>query len=257
MPSTTASVKFCPFTRCAIILVIGDVGRGRAVQPAQPFVLVGAGPDRFVVLPEPADFRRGAPVFGRLLDRLADIAAERQRLPVEACAEHGGALVRDRAVELVGGIGEQLDAVLDQLGRDRIERDAGLFELGEDVLGVLDIFLEAVARLAVIAEGVERCRRHGVDGVGADQLLDIEHVAVVLVLGAGRGPQQPLRLCALGRELLPARPGEQPLVFLIGELGIGDGDLALQRGQPLLLGRDRWRARSSRRAACRPRCRCG
>ena len=80
-------------------------------------------------------------------------------------------------------------------------------------------------------------RRHGVDRVGADQLLDIKHVAVVLVLGAGRGPQQPLRFCTLGRELVPARAGKQPLVFLIGELGVGDRDLALQRGQPFFFGR--------------------
>ena len=51
--------------------------------------------------------------------------------------------------------------------------------------------------LAVIAERVHGRRRHGVDRVGTDQLLDVEHVAVALVLGAGAGPQQPLR---------PARP---------------------------------------------------
>ena len=143
--------------------------------------------------------------------------------------------MRDRAVKLVSGIRKQLDAIPDQFGRDRIERNAGLFELGEDVSRVLDIFLEAVARLAVVAEGVERRRRHGVDRVGADQLLDIEHVAIVLVLGAGRGPQQPLWFCAFGRKLVPARSGKQLFVFLIGELCVGDGDLALQRGQPLLL----------------------
>jgi hypothetical protein len=87
----------------------------------------------------------------------------------------------------------------------------------------------------MIAEGVERRRRHGVDRVGTDQLLDIEHVAVVLVLGAGRSPQQPLRFCPFGRKPVPPRAREQPLVFLIGEFCIGDRDLALQRGQPLLL----------------------
>ena len=104
-------------------------------------------------------------------------------------------------------------------------------------LCILDVLLEAVARRAVIAEGVERRRRHRVDGVGTDQLLDIEHIAVVLVLGAGGSPQQPLRLCAFGGELVPARAGKQPLVILVGHLGVGDGDLALQRGEALLLGR--------------------
>ena len=156
-------------------------------------------------------------------------------LPINAVREHGCALMRDRPVKLVGGVGEQLDTVLDQIIRDRVERDAGFFKLGEDTPGVLDIFLKAVAHLAMVAEGLESCRRHGIDGVGADQLFDIEHVAIVFVFCAGRGPQQALRLGALGLELVPARPGEQVLVFLIGEFCIRDGDLALQRGKPLLL----------------------
>ena len=151
--------------------------------------------------------------------------------------EHGRALVGHRAIKLVGGIREQPDAVLDQFGGDGIERDAGFIELRQHVPGVLDILLEAVARRAVVAERVERRRRHGVDGVGTDQLLDVEHVAVVLVLGAGRRPQQPLRLCALGRKLVPARAGKQALVVLVGQLGVGDGDLALQRREALLFGR--------------------
>ena len=81
----------------------------------------------------------------------------------------------------------------------------------------------------MVAKRIHGRDRHGVDGVGPDQLLDIEHVAIGLVLGAGRGPQQPLRLCALRGQRLPARAGEQPLVALIGELGVGDGDLALER----------------------------
>ena len=85
-------------------------------QPSHLFSS-SSGPDRFVVLPEPADLGRGAPFLGALLDGLAEIGAERQLLAVDAAAEHGGALVGDRAVELVGGVGEQLDAVLDQFGR--------------------------------------------------------------------------------------------------------------------------------------------
>ncbi|MGY4314565.1 hypothetical protein ACVWW1_003892 [Bradyrhizobium sp. JR3.5] len=219
------------------ILVVGDVGGRGAGQPAQPFVLVIAGPDRLVLVPEPSDLGRRTPFLGAFLDRLLDAGAERQLLMVDAAAERGRALVGDRAVQLVGRVGEQLDAVLDQLLGDRIERDAGLLQLLQHVAGVLDILLEAVADLAVVAEGIEGCRRHGVDGIGANQLLDIEHVAIVLVLGAGRSPQQPLRLGALGRELVPARAREQALVVLVGELCIGDRDLALQGREPLLLGR--------------------
>ncbi len=143
----------------------------------------------------------------------------------------------DCPIKLVGGVREQLDPVLDQFGGDCVERDAGFLELGQDMPRILDIFLEAVARLAMIAKGVKRGRRHRVDGVGSDQLLDVEHVAVVLVFRSGRGPQQSLRFCPLCLERFPARSGEQALVFLIGEFGVGDRDLALQRGQPFFLGR--------------------
>ena len=99
-----------------------------------------------------------------------------------------------------------------------------------------DALLQAGARPAVVAEGIHGRRRHGVDRVGADQLLDVEDVAIGRVLGAGAGPEQPLRPRALGREPLPAGAGEEALVALVGELGVGDRDLAaqaLERGAKL------------------------
>ena len=61
---------------------------------------------------------------------------------------------------------------------------------------------------AMIAESIERRGRNGVDGVGPDQFFDVQHVAITGILGAGAGPQQPLRLRALSRQLLPMRAGE-------------------------------------------------
>ena len=37
------------------ILVVGDIGRRRAVQPSEPLVLVVIGPDRSILLPQTAD----------------------------------------------------------------------------------------------------------------------------------------------------------------------------------------------------------
>ena len=42
--------------------------------------------------------------------------------------------------------------------------------------------------MAMIAKGIHSCGRHGVDGVGADQALHIQHIAIGGVLGAGGGP---------------------------------------------------------------------
>ncbi len=119
-PSTTASLKFCPFTSPREILVIGDVGCGRAGQPAEPFVLVGRRSRPICRAARAGGFwrTRASPrCFPRPPCRGCCRAPV--SLAVDAAAQHRRALVRDGAVELVGGVGEQLDAVLDQFGRDR------------------------------------------------------------------------------------------------------------------------------------------
>jgi len=60
-------------------------------------------------------------VFGGFLDGLGDGGAQRQLLSVDAMAQYDGAFMRDRAVELVGGIGEQLHAFIHQFGGNGIE----------------------------------------------------------------------------------------------------------------------------------------
>ena len=107
--------------------------------------------------------------------------------------------------QFVESVGEELHAIVDKLVGDFLHRDAGLVEVRMVFGGGIDVFGQAGAQLAVIAEGIEGGRRNRVDGVGADQLFDVEHVAIVGILGAGAGPQQALRLRALGRESLPAR----------------------------------------------------
>ena len=81
-----------------------------------------------------------------------------------------------------------------------LEREAGLLELGELLLRAGDIGGQRRLDDAVVLERLERLHRHRVHGLGADQLFDVEHVAVLRVLRAGRAPQEPLRHHALLRE---------------------------------------------------------
>ncbi len=69
----------------------------------------------------------------------------------------------------------------------------------------VDVLGQALPQLAVVAERVHRRGRDGVDRVAADQLLDVQHVAIGLVLDPGAGPQQALRQRAGRGQLLPAR----------------------------------------------------
>ena len=66
----------------------------------------------------------------------------------------------------------------------------------------LDILFEAGFRIAVVAVGVEGFERRRVDRVRSDERFDIFHIAVVRVLGAGAGPEQPLDTSALGGQSL-------------------------------------------------------
>ena len=86
--------------------------------------------------------------------------------------------------------------------------------------------------LAVVGERVERLLGHRVDGVGDDQVGDVERVGVVRVLHAGRRPQRALRVGAGVRELLPAVARDDLLVRRVGEPGVGDRRLAAQRQWP-------------------------
>ena len=70
---------------------------------------------------------------------------------------------------------------------------------------------------------------HGVDRVGADELVDVERVGVGGVLGRRRRPQRALHLGALRGQRLPAGAGERLEEELVGQLGLGDGGLAPQR----------------------------
>ncbi len=151
----------------------------------------------------------------------------------DAAAQQLGAFGGHRHEQRIGRIGEQLHAVFDQLLRHTGQIEAEAVGFGHDVARLVHVLGQRGADLPVVAEGVHRCRRNGVDGVAADQLLDIQHVAIRLVLHAGAGPEQALRIGAGGGELLPAIAGNHRLVFDIRHLRVRDGHAAAQLAQSL------------------------
>src|SRR5207244_11969395 len=97
-------------------------------------------------------------------------------------------------------VAEKLNAVPSELVRDRVKGNFRPTAIAQYALRVLDILFEAVAHPAVLAEGIQRRGRHGIDCVGPDQLFDIEDVAVGLVLRTGAGPEQALLFRAVCRK---------------------------------------------------------
>jgi len=175
---------------------------------------------------------RGAFQIG--LHGLVERLRQADGLAVQCAFQHLGALGRDRTEQLVEGFGELLHAVLDQRFSDVVQVQAHTRDIGDQVAGLIDSLGERRVDVAVVAERVERLRRHGVDGIGTDQAFDVQHIGIGRILGPRGRPQQALRRGAGVGQGLPAGRVDHLQILLIGELGVGDGHLAAKPGQSLL-----------------------
>ncbi len=168
MPRRTMWEKFCCRISAARLESAPMRSRSCATMPSQPepFRLVGAAPQRRVARPQPPHVSALPPRFEAVCDRLLVLGRKLGALTVEPVAEDGGTLAGDRAEQLVERVRKELDALLDQLRGDRIERNPGAPQRCHHLLGPIEIFLEARSRFAMIPEGVHGGGRHGIDGVG-------------------------------------------------------------------------------------------
>ena len=158
-------------------------------EPANPFRFIGVGPEPGVACPELTHLAVAAPVLERSLHSSVEIGGEIDVLAVELVAQHLCALARHRAEQLVEGVGKRLNALLDQFSGHGVNRDIGLGQAVHHLLRLSDTSFETICRLAVIAERIHGRRWHRVHGVVGNQLVDIENVAIISILGAGAGPQ--------------------------------------------------------------------
>ena len=72
----------------------------------------------------------------------------------------------------------------------------------------------------MIPKCIQSSRRHGVDGMRSNQLIDVEGVGVEGVLGASTGPQDSLHPGSLSCKTLPPLPSEQILEPGVGRFGV-------------------------------------
>ncbi len=125
-------------------------------------------------------------------------------------------------------VGEGFDSLFFQFAGHIIHRNAEGLELGEDTARLVEVAGERDLGRAVIAEGVKRGRRDGVDGFGTDEGIHVEGVGVGGVFRARGGPQRTLDARAFEFETFPAMRGEDRAERLVGEFRVGDGGLAAQ-----------------------------
>ena len=143
----------------------------------------------------------------------------------------------DRSQELVKRIGKQQKSFIQQFPGDVVHRNPHLFEGVHVILRGFEIFGEAGPRLAMVAEGTDGGRRHRVDGIRTDQFFNIDHIAVIRILGAGTGPQHALSLGAALGKILPAILLKNAEIALISQLRISNGDLSQDAAQQGLFRR--------------------
>ena len=129
------------------------------------------------------------------------------------------------------------DALALQGAADVVEVDACSRQRAHVVLGRCDVDVDHAGEGAVVLERLQGALRQGVDGVGPDQVVDVQRVGVVGVLGRRRCPQRPLHPGAAVGQPFPPRSGVGLAEELVGELGLGDRGSTAQRER--LVGADR------------------
>ena len=95
------------------------------------------------------------------------------------------------------GVSKLTHTLLLQLPGNLVIEDANVLEGSEFSLRLLDIVLEAVAHSPMIAEVLDRCERHSIYCVRADQFLRIEYIPVRRIFRARARPERSLDLCAM------------------------------------------------------------
>ena len=214
-------------------------------QPSQRFSS-SPRPERRVACPQAACLPRFLPIVDGCRNARRAIVRQRVALAIEHRRELASPASVDDFEQGVEGGTEERDAIFQERVGDFPERNARAAEGVDHVARLRHARHEAGPQTPMIAEGLERCGGEGVHGLRTDQLLDVAHITVARVLGAGARPQQTLWVGASRGQRLPLGRATQVQVTLIGQLGVGDRHGAEKTGQRRARGRIRLRRQSRR-----------
>src|ERR1700680_879737 len=103
------------------------------MQPTKPLILVRGGPQRFVTGPQPPNAPLFSPDLRFGLERRFHFNGTGPDFQVGSFTlQESATLTRDGSEEFVERVGKLLNALLDQLLCDVIQRDAVSLQLGKD-----------------------------------------------------------------------------------------------------------------------------
>lgn len=125
-------------------------------------------------------------------------------------------------------LGEARDALFLKLCCNRLKIDTYALEVGHSFTRSIQIRIHCATDVAVISERLNRRLWHRIDRIRSDQFLDVYHVTVSGVLGAGACPQRSLNTRALRLQLLETGIVKNLAEATIRQLRVGNRSLALQ-----------------------------
>src|SRR6266849_1792203 len=187
----------------------------RDIQPSQPLAFVRPGPERGITLPQSPHLSVSTPIVNRGLNRSCQSLWQNIGLLIYFWRNLALAALLYRFQKFVECVGEESDTVFCKFVSYLLHRDSDLWQRLHSLLRSVDVFRQALARHAVIAEGIQCGGRHSVYGIRTNQFLDIEDIAIIRIFGAGASPEHALSLRPLGSQSLPARSAKNLLIALV------------------------------------------
>src|SRR5215472_12275138 len=125
--------------------------------------------------------------------------------------------------QFVEGIGKLLYSLILELLCHLVVMDVYFLQSSQLSPGLRDSILDAVTDPPVIAEIQDGLKRHCIYGIGSNQFLGVEYVAVCGILCASARPQWSLHMSPGMLERLEARRAENALELLVDEPRVGNG----------------------------------
>ena len=126
--------------------------------------------------------------------------------------------LRQRLHQLVERLAEFCDTFVLELLRYLVDADAEFRQLVQHPSGLRDFLFDTVFRFAVVAVGIEGFDRDRVHRIPSDERFNVLHIAVIRVLRARAGPEQPLGMDTFPSQFPEPNAVEDFLVDLMPEV---------------------------------------
>src|SRR5207237_5516081 len=130
---------------------------------------------------------------------------------------------------------EGVESVLLKFLGDGLEVNADIGKLADESAALFESLFERERDTSVVAYGRVSRGRDGVDGLGADEVVNVEHVGVFRVLRARRGPEAALHLRAFGFQFGEALAVEDLFELPVCELRVAGCRVTAPVSRPSLL----------------------